>query len=134
MGLFDRFKKHKKGSSDWTESIKLLVERKITIQQFVDMNADQTVYCSTPVGETVDGRTVVWIKQKNPNDVGFYPAFLSAEYMLKSFSEAGRKDPIIIKGTLKSTLASLDSDPNLKQCGLLIEDEEGQLAIPPGIR
>lgn len=66
--------------------------------------------------------------------MSFYPTFLSKGLCYRSLSSAGRKDFIVIEGTLESALSSLDTSPILEEAGLMIKDENGQLAIPPQIR
>lgn len=41
---------------------------------------------------------------------------------------------MIIEGTLKTALSSLDSSPVLEKVGLVIQDEKGRLTIPPKMR
>ena len=115
----------------WQESIEQLNSDKITIQEFVNINAEHPIFISTPAGPKADGKVIVWAKQHPSLNVSFYPAFLSAEQCLESFSKAGRKNTVVIEETLKGALDLLDSNPILQPLGLIVEDEGGRLTIPP---
>ncbi|MBR2406628.1 MAG: hypothetical protein IKB04_06305 [Clostridia bacterium] len=132
MGLFDMFKKNSKLS--WAESIQVLNDNKISLQEFINMNAQHPLFYSTPAGENSEGQVTLWLLNHAKLNMSFYPTFLSKEYCYKSLSSAGRKNFIIIEGTLESALSSLDTSPVLANVGLLIQDENGQLAIPPQMR
>lgn len=132
MGLFDKFKKTDKLT--WEESIQALNSGKISLQDFVNMNASHTLYYSTPAGENKDGKMTLWLIHNEELNMSFYPTFLSEELCYESLSSAGRKGFIIIKGTLESVLSSLDINPVLEKTGLMIIGKDGKLAIPPQTR
>lgn len=132
MGLFDKFKKTNKLT--WDESIRALKSDKISLQDFVNMNASQPLYYSTPAGENQEGKMTLWLIHNEKLNMSFYPAFLSEELCRETLSSAGRKNFIIIKGTLESVLSSLDINPVLEKSGLVIQGEDGNFAIPPQIR
>lgn len=118
----------------WVESIQALNEDKISLQEFINMNAQHPLFYSTPAGENSEEQVTLWLLNHTKLNMRFYPTFLSKEYCYKSLSSAGRKNFIIIEGTLESALSSLDTSPVLADAGLLIQDENGQLAIPPKMR
>lgn len=132
MGLFDKLKKTNKLT--WDKSIQALNSDKISLQDFINKNASHPLYYSTPAGENQEGKMTLWLIYNEKLNMSFYPTFLSKELCYRSLSSAGRKDFIIIEGTLESALSSLDTSPILEEVGLMIEDENGQLAIPPQIR
>ncbi|MBQ8789685.1 MAG: hypothetical protein IJZ51_00055 [Ruminiclostridium sp.] len=139
MGFLDKFKKQASAKQEenklsWEESIQALNEDRITLQEFININADHPLFYSTPAGENKDGKMVLWLVNIPKLNMNFYPAFLSADFCRKSLSEAGRRNFMIIEGTLESALSSLDSSPALKQAGLIIQEERGRLTIPPGMR
>ena len=139
MGFLDKFKKQASAKQEenklsWEESIQALNEDRISLQEFININADHPLFYSTPAGENKDGKMVLWLVNIQKLNMNFYPAFLSADFCQKSLSEAGRRNFMIIEGTLESALSSLDSSPALKQAGLIIQEERGRLTIPPGMR
>ena len=139
MGFLDKFKKQASAKQEenklsWEESIQALNEDRITLQEFININADHPLFYSTPAGENKDGKMVLWLVNIPKLNMNFYPAFLSADFCQKSLSEAGRSNFMIVEGTLESALSSLDSSPALKQAGLIIQEERGRLTIPPGMR
>ena len=133
MGLFHGFKR-KNNRLTWGESVQALNSGKISLQDFVNMNASRPLYYSTPAGENQEGQMTFWLLYNEELDTHFYPAFSSKKLCHDSFTSAGRKNFILIKGTLESALSSLDTDPILAKAGLMIEDENGKLAIPPQTR
>lgn len=139
MGFLDKFKKQASAKQEenklsWEESIQALNEDRISLQEFININADHPLFYSTPAGENKDGKMVLWLVNIQKLNMNFYPAFLSADFCQKSLSEAGRRNFMIIEGTLESALSSLDSSPALSQAGLIIQEERGRLTIPPGMR
>lgn len=118
----------------WEQSIEALNNEKITLQDFINMNASHTLYYSTPVGENAEGKTVMWIINNSRLNMSFYPTFMSRELCQETLSSAGRRNFIIIEGTLESALNSLDTNPILQNAGLLIQDANGRLAIPHKMR
>ncbi len=132
MGFFDRFKK--KPKTPWEESVSQLNKGEISMQEFINNNASLPVYCSTPMGENQKGENVMWLLSNPQGNASFYPAFLTKELCYESLSSAGRRNFMIIEGTLESTLLSLDSSPVLERSGLLIYDGKGYLEIPPKFR
>lgn len=138
MGLFNWFSKNKRQQENqnfvWKESINQLNKNKISTQGFVNINAEQTLYCSTPVGEDIKGEMNVWLLSKTDSDTKYYPAFTSKKLCCEIFASIGRKDFMIIEGSLESTLKSLDSHPMLEEAGLLIHDDDDVVEIPPKMR
>ncbi len=132
MGLFNIFKRS--STPSWAESVQALHADKISLQKFINIHAKHPLFYSTPAGENSEGQMTLWLLHDTKLDICFYPAFLSKELCYTSLSSAGRKDFIIIKGTLETVLSSLDTDPILAKAGLLIQDEHGELAIPPQMR
>lgn len=139
MGLFNIFKKKNNAPEEppklsWEESIKLLNEDKISLQEFININAGLPVYYSTPIGENNEGQPILWLIKIDEPRMDFYPAFLSKELCYEHFTSAGRKDFLVIEGNLKSALSSLDTSAVLKRAGLMLFDKNGRLAIPPRMR
>ena len=132
MSLFDIFKK--KPVYSWEQSLEALNNDTISLQEFINRNASHPLYYSTPVGENREGKPTVWLLCSDKSDMPFYPTFLSKDLCYQSLTSAGRKDFLIIQGTLESALSSLDTSPLLKEVGLLIQGSDGQLAIPPNMR
>ena len=118
----------------WQKFIEKLKSGEISLQEFINLNADKRIYYSTPAGENAEGKTVLWVQHNSQLNVTFYPAYTSAELCSDAFSKAGRRGFAVIEGTLKSALASLDSSPPLQEFGLMVHDEGGSLAIPPKMR
>jgi len=118
----------------WEQSIDALNNERITLQDFINMNASHTLYYSTPVGENKDGKTIMWLINNSRLNMSFYPTFMTRELCQETLSAAGRINFIIIEGTLESALSSLDTNPILQNAGLLIQDTNGRLAIPPKMR
>lgn len=133
MGLFDKFKKTNKLT--WDESVQALKNGKISLQDFINMNAAHPLYYSTPAGENREGKMTLWLTYDKERNMTFYPTFLSEELCRESLSSAGRQAFIIIKGTLESALSSLDTTPTLEKVGLMIMGKDGCfVGIPPKVR
>ena len=114
----------------WEQSVRALNNDGISLQNFIRINASRPLYYSTPTGENQEGKEVVWLRNHPEQNKSLYPVFTTRELCHQSFANAGRKNFIIIEGTLESALASLDSHPALKSLGLLVEDENGCFPIP----
>ena len=137
MGLLDILKSKsakKKSQITWEESILSLNSEEITLQEFINMNASHPLYYSTPAGENKDGKTVLWLLNNKELNMNFYPVYTSESLCMQSLTSLGRVNFIIIKGTLESALAALDTNSVLRSAGLLIQDGKGRLPIPPKMR
>lgn len=66
MGFLDKFKKQMSAKQEenklsWEESIQALNEEKISLQEFININAEHPLFYSTPAGENAEGKMVLWI-------------------------------------------------------------------------
>ena len=145
MGLFDFLKKKETSKTPqneqplnhqeiWKNSIIKLNNDELSLQEFININSNMPLYYSTPAGENAEGQTQLWLLNNSKLNMQFYPTFMSRELCYNSLSSAGRKNFIIIEGTIESALSSLDTNPVLEKVGLMIQDTSGQLAIPPKLR
>ena len=107
----------------------------LSARAFVDLNADATVYYSTPFGEDRAGRTRLWVLSNHDNDLKHYPAFTSKAECNRFLAAIGRQGFPIIEGDLRTLLDSLDSHEALTALGVVIDPQsEHPIAIDPGVR
>ena len=107
----------------------------ISIQEFVDLNAEATLYYSTPFGEDRAGRTQLWVLSNRENDLQHYPAFTSKPACNRFLAAIGRQGFPIIEGDLRALLESLDSHELLMPLGVVIDPQApNPIAIDPGVR
>ena len=108
---------------------------RMTAQAFADLNAEATVYYSTPFGEDRAGRTRLWVLSNHDNDLKHYPAFTSKAECNRFLAAIGRYGFPIIEGDLRILLDSLDSHEALASLGVVIDPQsDNPIAIDPGIR
>ena len=107
----------------------------LTAQAFADLNAEATVYYSTPFGEDREGRTQLWVLSNLDNDLRHYPAFTSKAECNRFLAAIGRYGFPIIEGDLRTLLDSLDSHELLAPLGVVIDPQSSNpIAIDPGVR
>ena len=108
---------------------------KMSAQAFADLNAEATVYYSTPFGDDRLGRTQLWVLSNRDNDLRHYPAFTSKAECNRFLASIGRYGFPIIEGDLRTLLDSLDSHEVLVPLGVVIDPHtETPIAIDPGVR
>ena len=108
---------------------------KMSAQVFAELNAEATVYYSTPFGEDRAGRTRLWVLSNHDNDQKHYPAFTSKAECNRFLASIGRYGFPIIEGDLRTLLDSLDSHEALASLGVVIDPQsDNPIAIDPGIR
>ncbi len=108
---------------------------KISPQAFVDLNAEATIYYSTPFGEDRAGRTQLWVLSNHENHLRHYPAFTSKPECNRFLAAIGRQGFLIIEGDLRTLLDSLDSHEALVPLGVVIDPHSDHpIAIDPGVR
>ena len=108
---------------------------RMTAQAFADLNAEATVYYSTPFGDDRAGRTQLWVLSNHDNDLKHYPAFTSKAECNRFLAAIGRYGFPIIEGNLRTLLDSLDSHEALTPLGVVIDPHtESPIAIDPGVR
>lgn len=108
---------------------------RMTAQAFADLNAEATVYYSTPFGDDRLGRTQLWVLSNHDNDLKHYPAFTSKAECNRFLASIGRYGFPIIEGDLRTLLDSLDSHEALTPLGVVIDPHtENPIAIDPGVR
>ena len=108
----------------------------ITSQAFAELNAEVTVYYSTPFGEDRQGRTQLWVLSNAENSLKHYPAFTSKAACNRFLASIGRQGGfLIIEGDLRDLLDSLDSHEVLMPLGVVIDPmSEHPIALDPGTR
>ena len=108
---------------------------KLSAQAFADLNAEATVYYSTPFGDDRAGRTQLWVLSNHDNDLKHYPAFTSKAECNRFLAAIGRYGFLIIEGDLRTLLDSLDSHEALASLGVVIDPQsDNPIAIDPGVR
>ena len=108
---------------------------RMTAQAFADLNAEATVYYSTPFGDDRLGRTQLWVLSNRDNDLRHYPAFTSKAECNRFLAAIGRYGFPIIEGDLRTLLDSLDSHEALTPLGVVIDPRsQDPIAIDPGVR
>ena len=108
---------------------------RMTAQAFADLNAEATVYYSTPFGDDRAGRTQLWVLSNHDNDLKHYPAFTSKAECNRFLIALGRYGFPIIEGDLRTLLDSLDSHKLLTSLGVVINPQSNvPIAIDPGVR
>ena len=116
-------------------SVEAYRKGEISPRAFVDLNADITLYYSTPFGEDRSGRTGLWVLSNRENDLQHYPAFTGKAECNRFLASIGRQNFPIIEGDLRSLLDSLDSHPALAPLGVVIDPQTpAPVALDPGIR
>ena len=116
-------------------SVESYMAGKMTAQAFADLNAEATVYYSTPFGEDRAGRTHLWVLSNHDNDLQHYPAFTSKGECNRFLAAIGRYGFPIIEGDLRTLLDSLDSHEALVPLGVVIDPQsDNPIAIDPGVR
>lgn len=118
------------GKVSWEQSVCALHDGVLSVQDFLCLQASHPLYYSTPIGENQEGKEIVWLRRHPKQGKSLYPVFATRELCHQSLTQAGRKNFIIVEGTLESAFASLESHPALKSLGLLVEDEGGCFVIP----
>lgn len=132
--MLKKFWKKNKESDKWTTTYMQLQNKEISIRQFVNINADKTLYYSTPAGEDESGNPRLWILSTPGDELKYYPAFSDITACKSFFPSIGRSQFIIIEGDLRNVLNSMD-DPLLKEFGVVVDPHSSfPIAIPPGIR
>ena len=118
----------------WNESVKKLQNGEISIQEFVNTNEKKTLYHSTPFFENESGPHPNAL-QTNDSDIMFFPAFSNISDLKEHMTAIGCTKHLVIKGTLKSVLDSLDSHPLLQEWGVVIDPQSpASIGLPPKIR
>ena len=108
---------------------------RMIVQAFADLDAEATVYYSTPFGDDRLGRTQLWVLSNRDNDLRYYPAFTSKAACNRFLASIGRYGFPIIEGDLRTLLDSLDSHEALTPLGVVIDPHtENPIAIDPGVR
>ena len=116
-------------------SVEDYVAGKLSPQEFADLNAEATLYYSTPFGEDRAGRTHLWVLSNHDNDLQHYPAFTSKAECNRFLAAIGRYGFLIIEGDLRTLLDSLDSHEALVSLGVVIDPQsDNPIAIDPGVR
>ena len=104
-------------------------------REFANLNAEATVYYSTPFGEDRAGRTQLWVLSNRDNDLKHYPAFTSKAECNRFLAAIGRYGFPIIEGDLRTLLDSLDSHEARASLGVVIDPQsDNPIAIDPGVR
>lgn len=130
--MFDFFKNKEQ---KWNESYDLLADGKISLQKFVDRNEKMPLYNTLPFFADENGKGFPNAIGRQENDVMYFPVFFSVEEMKKHYSAHGVDFNMIIEGTLKSVLSSLDSHPVIRGWGVVVSpDSKRAIWIPPFTR
>ena len=130
------FGSEKRRAALWADAVTQLNAGKLTIQQFVNLNEKRTLWYSTPFGTDIrTGRERPYALSRADLDTLFLPAFTSAEACTRHFESVGRDGFLVIKGTLKDALASLDAHPVIASWGVVVDPGEADsVCIPPRVR
>ena len=136
--FFDIFKpkKPKSARERYEEMLGLIAEERMTVQQFVDKNAKWPLYHTVPVIETKEGKPCPNVLMYEENGVPYMPVFFSADALVKHYESNGLVPGVIIKDDLEGVLSALDSVPEIRSWGVVIDPdaEDKALAIPPRVR
>lgn len=130
------FGSEKKNARRWAESVAQLKAATLTIQQFVNLNEKCPLWYSTPFGTDIrTGRERPYALSRADLDTLYLPVFTSAEACTRHFESVGRDGFLVIKGTLKDALASLDAHPVISSWGVVVDPGEADsVCIPPRVR
>ncbi len=125
----------KSAEKRWMESYNELAEEKITAQDFVDINEGMTLFYTTPVISCKDGSECINALSLSENGTMYMPAFFSAEALVRHYDSHDLVPGVIIKGNLKGMLSALDSVPEIRNWGVMIDpDSETSVGLPPRLR
>jgi hypothetical protein len=107
----------------------------LSLEQFAQEFANQTVYYSTLVGETDDGQPAFFACALGDDGIRYYPVFLTEEH-LRAFMDAHHRSAyVILQNSLPHFLSLLDANENLKELGAVIEPLYScSVGFPPGFR
>ena len=119
----------------WQKKSARYAKGEIDAQSFVNAMKNITLYYSTPVGDDKEGNQHLYVLASKETEYHYFPAFLSLPHCLEFFNAMGRNAFMIIQGTLKDALSSLDSSPLLAEFGLVIDPSyPNETGIPPSVR
>ena len=118
----------------WNSTVKKLLNKKMSVQAFVNKNERKTLYYSTPFITNENGGSPN-VLQTQDSDILYFPAFTSMSGLKAYMTAIGCAEHIAIKGDLKGVLTSLNVHPALNEWGVVI-DPQSPLAveIPPQTR
>lgn len=130
------FGSEKRRAALWADAVTQLNAGKLTMQQFVNLNEKCPLWYSTPFGTDIrTGRERPYALSRADLDTLYLPVFTSAEACAKHFESVGRDGFLVIKGTLKDALASLDAHPVIASWGVVVDPGEADsVCIPPRVR
>lgn len=118
----------------WDTSVKQLQNGEISVQEFVNAHEKKVLYHSTPFFENGSGNHPN-VLHTSDSDVMYFPAFTCISALREHMAAIGCANYVIIKGDLKSVLASLDAHPLLQEWGVVIDPQSAHpTELPPGIR
>ncbi len=118
----------------WTASVKKLLNKKLSVQAFVNANEHKTLYYSTPFIANEQGGSPNALQRQDSDDL-YFPVFTAADGLRAYMTAIGCAEHILIKGDLKGVLESLDSHPALTEWGVVIDpDSPSAVEIPPRLR
>lgn len=109
-------------ASKWEKSKKKYLDGKITLQDFLSENANQTLYSSTPFGEDIHGNNALWAIATKRDSEGYYPLFSTANACRDFLMAIGRAGGFVIVGsTLFESFETLNDIPPLRDFGVVID-------------
>ncbi|OBF98674.1 hypothetical protein A5790_02785 [Mycobacterium sp. 852002-51152_SCH6134967] len=91
---------------------------------------DDRVYYSTPFGDTPDGRTMLFLLERE--GVRYMPAFRSVESMKEFYGRMNRAAYMVLEGDVQTLMDSNRSIELMRDVGLVIEPlSDNPVIIPP---
>ena len=122
------------GRNRWEFSVEKLLNREISVQEFVNANEKKTLFYSTPFYENEKGQFPNAM-QTQGSDCFYFPAFTTLAGLEEHLKKIGCAKHLVIKGDLKSVLDSLDSHRLIQSWGVVIDPYSiPSVGIPPRVR
>ncbi len=100
-----------------------LKTEQVDLEAFARLFKDETVYYSTPLGDTAEGDTKLYICTSAEDQKGYYPVFLTKEHLQEFFKLHQREAYMILEDNLQHFLEMLDSSEKLQELGVVIEPQ-----------
>lgn len=99
MGLFGEKNEMSDNEAKARELLEKQKNKELTDAQFLREFAKMEILYTTPAGDTTDGRQKFFLIP-GPPPTAYMPLFLNEAEMKKFYDQAGRKNYLILKGTI----------------------------------
>ncbi len=120
---------------DQLDTIFAYKTNRIGLEEFARAFKNQTLYYSTLVGDTDNGRQAFFACSTEGDKNRYYPVFLTEGHLGEFFTKYHRSAHMILQDNLEHFLSVLDSNNMVEQLGVVIEPlYDCNVSIPPLFR